>query len=347
MKKLLAISLSIMFVLSVILTGCGGSKPVQSSQPAQSSKPAASAPAAKEVTLKLGHVVDDNHVWHKAALKFGELVAQKTNGSVKIQVFSNSQIGNDRDMAEGMQMGSVDMALIAGVLGNFYEGIQLLEMPYLFENQEHLKKVIYGPVGEEIKKNLQAKAGIIGLEFWERGPRQLTTSKPVNSIQDIQGLKIRVPEIPPMVSAWKAMGANPTPMAWGEVYTALQQHTIDAQENPFANILSGRINEVNKFMALTNHVYGYVMHVMSEKSLSKLTADQQKAIKEAAAETMKWQNEQVAKDEGALLKQLQDKGMTVTKPDVTEFKNKARSTHAEFANKFGKELYEKIINAAK
>jgi len=280
-------------------------------------------------------------------LKFGELIESKTNGEIKVQVFSNSQLGNDRDLAEGLQLGSVDMALIAGVLGNFYEPIQLLELPYLFENQEHLKKVIYGPVGEEIKQNMQKKAGIVGLEFWERGPRELTTNKPINKVEDLQGLKIRVPEIPPMVAAWKAMGANPTPMAWGEVYTALQQKTIDAQENPFANIIGGKIHEVQTHMALTNHVYGYVMHVVSEKTWNKLTAEQQKAIREAAKETMEWQNAEVARQEADLLQQLKDSGMTVTEPDITEFKARAMTVHAEFAQKYGQDIYDKIINAAK
>ena len=172
MKKRLIFGFCTMLILSLILAGCGdGSK--KSAEPAS---------AAKPVTLKLGHVLDSNHAWNKAAVKFAELVDQKTKGTVKVQVFHSSQLGNDRDLAEGLQMGSVDMALIAGVLGNFYDGIQLLELPYLFNNQDHLKKVIYGPVGEEIKQNLQKKAGIIGFEFWERGPRELTSNKPINKI---------------------------------------------------------------------------------------------------------------------------------------------------------------------
>lgn len=339
MKKWSILGLCIILVLSLTLAGCG-----DSGKKAE----APAAPAAKQpISLKLGHVVDGTHTWNKAAEKFAQLVEQKTKGTVKVQVFHSSQLGNDRDLAEGMQMGSVDMALIAGVLGNFYEGIQLLELPYLFNNQEHLRKVIYGPVGDEIKQNLQKKAGIIGLEFWERGPRQLTTNKPINKIEDIQGLKIRVPEIPPMVAAWKAMGANPTPMAWGEVYTALQQRTIDAQENPFANILSSKIQEVQKNLAITNHVYGYVLHVISEKSNGKLTPDQQKAIREAAKETMVWQNKQVEQEEDSLFKQLQAAGMQVTRPDVSEFSKRAKTVHKEFADKYGKEMYDKIVNAGK
>jgi tripartite ATP-independent transporter DctP family solute receptor len=352
MKKVLAMCISVLLVMSLLLTGCSGQKNEETKQaPSQEQKQETEKKEDKKpekvVKLKMGHVVADTHPWQKGALKFAELVAEKTNNTVQIEVFSNSTLGNDRDLVEGMQMGSVDFALVAGVLGNFYEGIQLLELPYLFENQDHLRKVIYGPVGEEIKQNLQSKAGIIGLEFWERGPRQLTTNKAINSVEDIQGLKIRVPEIPPMVAAWKAMGANPTPMAFGELYTALQQHIVDAQENPFVNIATARFDEVQSHLAVTEHVFGYVLHVMSEKTYNKLTPEQQKAIREAAKEAMEYENKIVTENEGKLLEELKSRGMQVTYPDKEGFKNKARTVHQEFADKYGKDLYEKIINAAK
>ncbi|MBU3998765.1 MAG: TRAP transporter substrate-binding protein, partial [Gammaproteobacteria bacterium] len=182
----------------------------------------AADPAKKPIVMKLGHIQNESDLWHLGALKFAELVDAKTKGEVQVKVFPNSTIGNDRDMAEGLQIGSVDFALIAGVLGNFEPSIQIMELPYLFKDETHLRKVMYGPIGDQILDNLLKSSDIRGLTFWERGPRQLTTNKPVNSLSDIKGLKIRVPEIPPIIAAWKAMGTNPTPMAWGEVYTGLQ-----------------------------------------------------------------------------------------------------------------------------
>ncbi len=336
MKKLLVGMVCALLAVSLVVAGCGGG----------GEKKAADA-GKKTVILKFGHVLDEKHVWHRASEKFAELVDKKTNGSVKIRIYANNQLGNDRDLTEGMQMGSIDMALVAGVVGNFYPPIQLLELPYLFESQDHLRKVIYGPVGDELKQGMRKTAGLVCLQFWERSPRQLTTKKPVNTIDDIQGLKIRVPEIPPMVATWKAMGANPTPMAWGEVYTGLQQGTIDAQENPFSNILSAKIEEVNKCVALTDHVYGYVMMLVSDKTYNKLTPDQQKALQEAAKEVTEWQNKAVAEEEARDLKTLQDKGVTITKPDKTEFIKRAKTAHGEFADKLGKDLYNKIVNANK
>lgn len=307
----------------------------------------AAEPVKKPIVMKLGHVQNESDLWQLGALKFAELVDAKTKGGVQIKVFPNSTIGNDRDMAEGMQIGSVDFALIAGVLGNFEPSIQIMELPYLFKDETHLRKVMYGPIGDELLDKLLKSSDIRGLAFWERGPRQLTTNKPINSLNDIKGLKIRVPEIPPIIAAWKAMGTNPTPMAWGEVYTGLQQNVIEAQENPVPFIHAGKIYEVQKYIAMTNHKYEYVLIAMSNKAWLKLTADQQKAVKEAAAEATQYENKLVSEKSDGLLKDLQAKGMKVTKPDTTEWAKQARTVHKQFAEKYGIDLYNKIIEAGK
>lgn len=334
-KKLSLLTITLLLISSLILGGCGGGQK-------QEEKKGTSGD--KAIVLKLGHVQPDKDLWHIASLKFAELVSQKTNGTVKIEVFPGSQLGNDRDMAEGLQMGSVDFALIAGVLGNFEPTIQLLELPYLFHDEEHLRRVLDGPIGKEIFERLLKNANIRVLAWWNRGPRQTTSNKPINSVADIKGLKIRLPEIPPMIAAWKAMGANPTPMAFGEVYTALQQGVIDAQENPIPIIYSNRFYEVQKYLALTNHKYEYVTIAMSEKTYQKLTPEQQKAIEEAAKEAAEYHNRLVKENTDKMLEELKAKGMQVTTPNTEEFARLARTAHAEFANKYGKELYERIIN---
>lgn len=307
----------------------------------------AADPVKKPIVMKLGHVQNESDLWQLGALKFAELVDAKTKGEVQVKVFPNSTIGNDRDMAEGMQIGSVDFALIAGVLGNFEPSIQIMELPYLFKDETHLRKVMYGPIGDQLLDKLLKSSDIRGLAFWERGPRQLTTNKPINSLSDIKGLKIRVPEIPPIIAAWKAMGTNPTPMAWGEVYTGLQQNVIEAQENPVPFIHAGKIYEVQKYIAMTNHKYEYVLIAMSNKAWLKLNPEQQKAIKEAADEATKYENKLVFEKSDNLLKDLQAKGMKVTKPDTTEWAKQARTVHKQFAEKYGIDLYNKIIEAGK
>ncbi|HBT47613.1 MAG TPA: C4-dicarboxylate ABC transporter substrate-binding protein [Peptococcaceae bacterium] len=336
MKKYLSLVVAALF-LGLLVTGCGGSQGEQQKIADQKGQP---------IVLKLGHIQTQEDLWQLGAERFAQLVAQKTGGQVKIEIYPNSTLGGDRDMAEGMQMGSVDFALIAGVLGNFEKSFQILELPYLFEDEEHLRKVIYGPIGEELLERLRTNANIRGLAFWERGSRQVTSNKPINSIEDIKGLKIRVPEIPAMVEAWKAMGANPTPMAWSEVYSALEQNVIEAQENPIPYIYAGNIHEVQKYLAITNHKYEYVVLCMSELTYNKLTPEQRQAIEEAAAEATEYENQLVKEKTEEYLEVMKAKGMQVTYPDIQPFKEKAQSVHRSYAEHLGLvDLYERIVNA--
>lgn len=299
----------------------------------------------KPVVLKLGHIQSDQDVWHKAALFFAEKVAEKTNNTVKVEVYPNSTIGNDRDMAEGLQLGSVDFSLIAGVLGNFEPSLQILELPFLIENEQHLRNVVYGPIGEELFDRLLKSSNIRGLTYWERGPRQITSNFPINSLNDVKGFKMRLPEIPAMMEYWKAAGANPTPMAWGEVYSALQQKVIDGQENPIPYIHSARLEEVQSYIAMTAHKFEYVTISMSNLTYEKLTTEQQKAIYEAAAESAVYQNKLVADLTNSLFEDLKSKGMKVTYPDRAPFIAVAQQVNASFANKIDSDLYKRIVAA--
>lgn len=298
----------------------------------------------EKVTLRLGHIANESDAWHKGAEKFAELVKEKTNGSVEVEIYPSSTLGNDRDLIEGMQLGSVDFALVAGVLSNFYEPYSILELPYLFRDNEHLESVLYGDVGTKLKDDLLANAQVRGLEFWVRGPRVLTANRSIETAADLEGLKIRVPEIPASIAAWEAMGSTPTPMAFGEVYSSLQTGVIDAQENPLALIASNKFSEVQSHLMLTNHVYGYVLLAMSDLTYQKLTEDQQKAVEEAAKEATEFENNLVYEQEAELLEQLKEEGMTVVEPDTSTFIEKAKTVHEEFANESGKELYESIVN---
>lgn len=300
---------------------------------------------AAPVVLKLGHVAaaDPKDNWQAGAVEFARLVEQKSKGDVKVQVFPSSQLGNDRDMAEGMRLGSVDFSLNAGVLSNFEPRLGLLEIPYIFRDPEHMRKVLNGPVGQQLADSLQ-KAGIRILGWWERGPRELTANKPIKTPADVKGMKIRVPEIPVSVDAWRAFGANPTPMTFGEVYSGLQQKVIDGQENPLAIINSAKLHEVQKYVNKTNHVYGYVALAMSDKTWQKLTPEQRNAITEAAKEATAFENKLVWENETQLAKELQGKGMQFVEVDLKAFIDAAKPVHEKYAQKLGKDLYESIVN---
>jgi TRAP-type transport system periplasmic protein len=322
--------------LSLGLVGCGAKETSKSSAGKED----------KPVTLKLGHIAGEDDPWNLGAEKFAELVKEKSNGTVTVDVYASSTLGNDRDLIEGMQLGSVDFALVAGVLSNFYEPYSILELPYLFRDRDHMQKVLYGEVGEQLKTDLLANAQIRGLQFWERTPRQLTANKKVTKPADLDGIKIRVPEIPASIAAWKAMGSTPTPMAFSEVYSSLQTGVIDAQENPIALIESSKLQEVQKYLINTNHVYGYVMLTMSDSTYSKLSKKQQKAVEEAAKEATEYENNIVYEQEKELLEKVKAAGMEVVDVDTKAFMEKAKTVHKEFANKSDadKKLYESIIN---
>ncbi len=297
------------------------------------------------LTLKLGHIQSEQDLWHFGAQKFKEELEARSNGSISLAIYPNSTLGGDRDLVEGMQMGTVDFGLIAGVLGNFEPSIQLLELPYLFKSQEEFDKVIQGPIGEEITNNVRSNANVRILNWWERGSRQVTSNKPINGVDDLKGIKIRVPEIPAMVSTWRAIGANPTPMAWSEVYTGLEQHVIEAQENPIPFIYGGRIGEVQKYLAMTNHKFEYVTLAMSEMRWNQLSPEQQKIVAEAAAAATAAENEAVRTQTEEMLKKMVDAGLQVTNPDVDSIAAVAVTAHEAFAKTVNIDLYNRIITA--
>ncbi|MFF2889677.1 TRAP transporter substrate-binding protein [Paenibacillus sp. NPDC057967] len=297
----------------------------------------------KTVKLRLGHITGESDAWHIGAMKFAELVKEKSGGTVEVDVFASSTLGNDRDLIEGMQLGSVDFALVAGVLSNFHEPYSILEVPYLFRDQDHLEKVLYGEVGDKLKADLLEDASIRGLEFWVRGPRQLTTNKKVETVDDLKGVKIRVPEIPASIEAWSAMGASPMPMAFGEVYSSLQTGVINSQENPLAFISSNKMQEVQDYLVMTNHVYGYVQLAMSDITYKKLSESQRKAVEEAAKEATQFENALVAEQEEELMKSLQEQGMEVIEVDTAAFAEKVKPVLEKFAARYGQELYDSII----
>jgi len=329
MKKLF-FGLSLLFLLSSILVGCSGGNNESSG-------------SGDQLVLKLGHIQSENDLWHYGALKFKEEVEKLSDGSMTVEIYPNSTLGGDRDMAEGLQMGTLDFALIAGVLSNFEPSIQLLELPYLLENEEEYNKIIHGEVGQEIADRVLDSSNIRIISWWDRGPRHVTANKPIETLDDIKGLKIRIPEIKAMEEAWKAMGAAPVTMAWSEVYTGLEQGTIDAQENPIPFIYAGNIHEVQKYLSLTAHKYEYVTLSMSENTWSKLTEKQQQIIQQAADVATEYENQLVKEETEKILEKMKSEGLQVVTPNVEEFAEAAKAVHEDYAKTIDIDLYNKIL----
>lgn len=289
------------------------------------------------VSLKLGHGQTKAHCYHLGAEKFAELVKEKTNGRVEITIYPNAALGAERDMVEGVGLGSLDMCITTNApLTNFSSRFGVFEFPYLFSSYDHAHRVLDSEIGQELLNELD-KINIVGLAYFENGFRNITNSKRViNTVDDLSGLKIRVMESPVHIATFEAMGANPTPMAWGEVYTAIQQGTIDGQENPNIAIIDGKIYEVNKFMSITEHFYSPAELLINKAVFEKLSAADQQALRDAANEAKKYQREQAyAVNNTSMLPQIEKFGVKVTLVDKSSFQEAVKPVYAAYEKEYG------------
>lgn len=300
---------------------------------------------AQTMTMKLAHMVSTSAHYHVGSLELARLIQERTKGAVKIDIFPAGQLGKgERELVEGLQIGTIDLVVTStGPMGGFVPQMLVVDLPFLFRDNSHVDKVLDGPIGEGLLKELE-KAGIKGIAFWENGFRNLTNNKrPVNRPEDVRGLKLRTMENEVHMEAFRNLGADPTPMAWGEVYTALQQGVIDGQENPIGIIRTHKIYEVNKHLALTGHVYSPALLLMNEKKFKGLASDLQKLFFEAGREAAKFERKFNRESEAKWLEELRGFGMLVTTPDKSAFQKATEPTYKKYEGRFGKDLIEKII----
>ena len=280
--------------------------------------------AAADMTLKLGHLANEDNTWHKASVKFGEELEALTNGRIKVQVFPNESLGKEMDLINGMQLGTVDMTITGESLQNWAPMAALLAVPYAYKSLEHMDSVAGGEIGDKIKAQIREKARIRPIAYFARGPRNLTSNRPIKTPADLDGLKMRVPNVPLFVDVWKSLGAKPTPMAFSEVFTSLQNGTIGAQENPLALIKSASFYEVQKYVNLTEHVRSWIYLTLSELTWNKLSAEDQQNVMEAAKRAQAYERELFLADEKKLVGELEAKGMTFVQVDKKAFADKAK-----------------------
>lgn len=308
---------------------------------------AAPVPVAAQTVIKLGLTAPVDTPEGLAAKEFGRIMAERTKGAVRVDVMGGGTAGGEREIAEGLQIGTMHMAVLGGIFQNFDPAMMILEWDLLFKSDEHVKAVMYGPVGERIKKRMQDKVGVRMLGVLMRTPRILTTAKPVNGLEDLKGMKIRVPEMPARVALWRALGARPTPMAWPEVLTGLTVGTIEGQENPAALIYQNKIYEAVKNLALTNHLYGFMMIVGAERFLAQLPAETQGVIRQAALDASRWNDGYVKKSETELMDKI-TKAMKVTRPEMGPWRAATQDVYKQFSGTEGfVDLYQAIVEEGK
>jgi len=301
------------------------------------------------LVLRLGHVVDDKSGIQVGAEKMAEILAEKSGGKIKLEVYPHSQLGGNREMLESLQAGVLEMqAPAVAFLGGFNELTKILDLPYMFKNNAAAEFVLDGEVGTEILAALE-DAGFVGLGWWTQGWRHLTTSKrPVRKPEDMKGLKIRVMENALHIEHFKALGASPIPMAYSEVLTSLQQGVIDGQENPYQNIKQAGFFEVQQYIIETGHIYDPIPVLFSKALWDNLTADQQKMIRDAAREATRFQRDYTYNLEADIRNEILGAGkntvIQLTPEERAEFLKAVQPVYDNHSAEFG-EYVKRIMKA--
>lgn len=333
-KKILG-TLAISMSMVLMVTGCSSGGNIQEGKD-NAGKP--------EFVFKLGHAADENNTWHKGAMKFAEEVSKRSNGRIEIKVYPNEQLGNEVDNVTAIQAGTADMVLSGESLQNWAELVGVMSTPFMIEDSEHLKAVVEGEPGKILEKEISDKVGLKVLTYFERGPRMLTSNKPIKDIKDIKGLKLRIPNVPLFVDMWNNWGAKPTPMAYSEIFTSLQQNTIEAQENPLALMNSGGFYEVQDYINNTAHVRGWIYLLIGNDQWNSLPGDLQQVIMDSAKVAQEYEHKLFLESEEAILDSLlNENGMEFIETDVTEMKDMAKEYCEKNLSSEMLDLYNKIL----
>lgn len=292
-----------------------------------------SASAMAETVLQLGTTVNEQDSFQVAAEKFAELVAERTNGEYKIEIYPNGTLGGESEMLDSMSMGMLDMGIItSGPFVNFSEDMGVLDMPFLFASNEEAYKVLDGEIGKELLATLE-DAGLKGLAYAERGFRNVTNSvRPVTNAADLAGLKLRVMENEVYTATFKALNVNAVPMAWSEALTAMQQGTIEGEENPINVIYSyGLWDYGQKYVTLDRHSYATAIITMSLDKFNELDEAKQEIFVQAAQEAAEYERAWVADQEAGQLETIKSNGVEVVEePDVDSFREAVQPVYEAY-----------------
>lgn len=304
--------------------------------------------AQEKVTLHLGHIFPVTHPTHKSAMAMANYVGKESKGQLEIKVYSGGALGKGSTLAEKITLGTVEMGTAGpGLLSRLEPAWGLIAGEYVFKSVDSMFSVLNGPIGDDIKNRLLKKRGVRTLGIGYLGKRHVTANKPIKQPEDLKGFKIRIPNIPLRKASFLALGASPTPMAFSEVYLALQQGVVDGQENPLAQIVTMKFYEVQKYLILTGHALNPEILLMNEKRFQSLSKAHQDALVMGGKVYEKSSFEEYRTMRSELLDKVLDEGMIVMKPDIEAFAKAVREVPYAFEDKWGKGLYDRVLQAQK
>jgi tripartite ATP-independent transporter DctP family solute receptor len=306
-------------------------------------------PAEAQTEIKFGHVGEPGSLFATSAEEFARRANAKLGNKAKVVVYGSSQLGGDKELLQKLKLGTVDMALPSTVMSSEADIFGVFEMPYLVKDRGHMKKIEKEVFWSKIEPAAEKK-GLKVLAVWENGYRHITNSKkPINTPADLQGVKLRVPEGKWRVKMFQTYGANPAPMKFSEVFTALQTGVMDGQENPFTQIYSAKFQEVQKYLSLTGHVYTPAYVTVGARKWATLPEDVRKTLEEVAKETQAYVYDKAAKEDEDLLGKLKSAGMQVNTPNKDAFVAASKPVYDEFSKEVAgsKEVIDRAIALGK
>ena len=298
----------------------------------------------KEIVLKVAHVEPETRSTNRALLIFKQEVEEATNGSIKIEIYPNGALGGDVQLTESVAMGTIDMALPStSVLTSYTDNFGILDMPYLFKSSEAAFNAMDGKMGEYFNESLKS-SGLVNLGYTYNGPRSITNSvREIKKPEDLKGIKVRVMESPVFIDFFRTLGANPTPMSFTEVYTALQQGAVEAQENPPSLIFANKFYEVQKYLSITEHVYNFLAFIMNAEKFNSLTDEQKSILQEKAKKYIQNQREMELEDNNKYIELLGTEGKLkvniLTADEKEEFKKALQPMYDKYKKNFGEDLF--------
>lgn len=287
--------------------------------------------AHAETVLQLASLETPQSVWGQAAQLFADGVEEASGGEIKIELALSGTTGTPRETLEALLIGTNDIVMTGiAALGPYDEITSIESYPYLFRDEDHFDAVFSGPVGQEILDEIAKRTGFRLVGVGARGARVVASRFPIHTVEDLAGVKIRVPNIEIFRATWEALGASPTPMSPNEVYSGLQSGIIDATENPLSAHVRAKYYEAVDYVIMTNHVYGTYTFIFDDARFQSLTEQQRSIIQAEAAEAMKWGSEQDRAAEKGYRTQLEGFGVTFIEPDLQAFREKTAHLAAQF-----------------